>query len=222
MGDVLQLNGHLFLGCQLLPYTGASIEIGSQIRFSSRVIPPDPDSIVGTPFTVPVKIIENVGPDLRGMVMPISYTNKSNEVEVTLDSVSFSGGIIPSGWDKGAKIDNPNKRVAIYAYAQWNSAPIDSGDTGTVAYLHFTRLSLGPLLLVMSTTQVPPSHSFILINAYCADTTIGGTSPSKRIFTPKISLARAGDCNGDGKLDAADVVYLINYLFIEGPPPTGL
>jgi hypothetical protein len=28
-----------------------------------------------------------------------------------------------------------------------------------------------------------------------------------------------GDVNGDGKLNAADVVYLINYLYISGPPP---
>jgi hypothetical protein len=28
-----------------------------------------------------------------------------------------------------------------------------------------------------------------------------------------------GDANGDGIVDVADVVYLINYLFTEGPPP---
>lgn len=219
LGDVLHLTGYLFLGCELLPYTGASIEIGSQIRFSSTLIPRD--SIVGTPFTVPVTMIENVGPDLTGMVIPISYTNKSNEVEVTLDNVTFTGGIIPLDWEKGFRMDNPNKRVVFYAYGQWNSAPIDSGITGMVAQLHFTRLSLGPKPLVMSTTQVPPSHSFILMSAYCADTT-GGTSPSKRIFTPKLSLALMGDCDGNGKLDAADVVYLSNYLYTKGPPPNGL
>jgi parallel beta-helix repeat protein len=29
----------------------------------------------------------------------------------------------------------------------------------------------------------------------------------------------AGDCNGDGVIDIADVVYEINYLFLDGPPP---
>ena len=28
-----------------------------------------------------------------------------------------------------------------------------------------------------------------------------------------------GDANGDGKIDIADVVYLVNYLFIDGPAP---
>jgi hypothetical protein len=30
---------------------------------------------------------------------------------------------------------------------------------------------------------------------------------------------KCGDVDGDGGLNAADVVYLINYLFIDGPPP---
>jgi len=29
----------------------------------------------------------------------------------------------------------------------------------------------------------------------------------------------SGDANCDGKVDVADVVYLLNYLFISGPPP---
>ena len=28
-----------------------------------------------------------------------------------------------------------------------------------------------------------------------------------------------GDANCDGVVNSADVVYLINYLFINGPPP---
>jgi hypothetical protein len=32
----------------------------------------------------------------------------------------------------------------------------------------------------------------------------------------------AGDCNNDETVNIADMVYLINYLFIEGPPPVAL
>jgi hypothetical protein len=32
----------------------------------------------------------------------------------------------------------------------------------------------------------------------------------------------AGDANNDEAVDVADVVYLINYLFISGPPPVAL
>jgi hypothetical protein len=37
----------------------------------------------------------------------------------------------------------------------------------------------------------------------------------------KPSFAR-GDTNGDGEINAGDVVYLINYLFVEGPAPSPL
>lgn len=219
LGDVLQLQGYLFMGCNLIPYTGVSVEVGSNIRISSQIIPPD-TTTPGTSVTIPVKIIENEGPYLTGFVIPLSYASDSGQVEVTLDNVSFSGGITPGSWYTGSKIDNVNKRTVFFAYANPQAVDsIDSGTIGVIAELHFTRTSLDPLPLVMSTTQVPPSHSIMLIKSYCAG---GEVSPSERIFTPKISLARAGDCNGDGILNASDVVYLTNYLYIGGPPPTGL
>ncbi len=217
LGDLLQLNGFLFFDCDLIAYTGVSVEVGSQIRISSTLIPPD--TIAGTTAAVPVRIIENVGPYLTGLVIPLSYASDAGQVEVDLDYVDFSGGIVPLDWYTGSKIDNVNKRVVFYAYADpLGVTPIDSGTVGTIAQLHFTRTSLDSLPLVMSTTQVPPSHSLILIKDYCAN----GTSPSERIFTPKLSLARKGDCNGDGEVDVGDVSYLINYLFLGASPPVGL
>ena len=38
------------------------------------------------------------------------------------------------------------------------------------------------------------------------------------VYTSQPSFKR-GDVNGDGKIDVVDVVYLINYLFNDGPPP---
>jgi len=37
----------------------------------------------------------------------------------------------------------------------------------------------------------------------------------------KPSFAR-GDANGDGEINSGDIVYLINYLFVEGPAPSPL
>jgi hypothetical protein len=217
LGDLLQLNGYLFFGCNLIEYTGVSVEVGSQIRISSTLIPPD--TVLGTTATIPVKIIENQGPYLTGMVIPLSFASDPGQVEVALDYVDFSGGIVPLDWYTGSKIDNVNKKVVFYAYADpLGVTPIDSGTVGIIAQLHFTRTSVDSLPLVMSTTQVPPSHSFILIRDYCAN----GIPPSERIFTPKLSLARKGDCNGDGEVDTGDVMYLINYLFLGTSPPIGL
>ena len=40
--------------------------------------------------------------------------------------------------------------------------------------------------------------------------------------TIKYFQSLRGDCNRDGIIDIADVVYLINYLFIDGPAPVPL
>lgn len=215
MGDLLQLIGYFYAGCDLLPYTGASVRVGSDIRFSSDLILPMDGNTLDTTY---IKIIENGGPDLMGMVIPISYANQPNEVEVTLDSVSFDGSIIPSEWARSAGIDNVNKTVLLFLYADDHTEPpLNSGTTGLVATLYFTKVVDGDPLAI-STTEIPPSHFFMLISSYCAD----GIPPSERIFTPKLSLNRNGDANCDGIIDLGDVLYTINYLYKGGPPPCGL
>jgi len=214
MGDLLQLIGYYFSGCSFLPYTGASVRVSSQIRFSSDLIF---SMSSGTLDTTYIKIIANGGPDLMGMVIPLSYANLPGEVEVSLDQVSFTGSILPAGWNKQAAIDNTNKRVLIYIYPNYIDPPLVSGTTGIVATLYFTKVANGDPLAI-SATEIPPSHQFILISAYCA----GVVPPSARIFTPMLSLALNGDVNCDGIVDVGDVVYTINYLFKQGPPPCGM
>jgi hypothetical protein len=217
LGDVFQLIGHLFAGCDLLPYTGASVRVGSDIRFSSDLIFPM-DTLGNVGDTTLIKIIANGGPNLTGMVIPLSFASEPGEVQVTLDNVSFDGTIAPSPWSKSATIDNVEKRVLLYLYANSQAEPsIPTGTTGLVATLYFTKVVDGDALAI-STTEIPPSHSFTLMSAYCAD----GTSPSERIFTPMVSLALNGDVNCDGIIDLGDAVYTLNYLFKGGPPPCGL
>lgn len=217
LGDLLQFIGSFFHGCTYLNYTGASVRVGSQIRFSSDLIY---SMVAGLTDTTYLKIIENGGPDLKGMVIPLSFANRPNEVEVDLDSVSFVGSIIPpvwEGWQTLVSIDNVNKTVLVTAYAEQTGQSIPADSTGVVASLHFSKVTDG-IPLAMSSTEVPPSHSFMLISAYCAN----GTPPSERIFSPKVSLALNGDVTCDGKVDVGDVVYTVNYLYKNGPPPCGM
>jgi hypothetical protein len=215
MGDLLQLIAHLTLQCDLLPYTGSSVRVGSNIRFSSDLILVAPGSTLDT---TRINIIINGGPDLMGMVIPLSYASQPGEVQVVLDNVSFDGTILPPDWALASEIDNVNKTVLLYPYAdQYYDPPLDSGSTGLVATLYFGKVADGDPLAI-SATEVPPSHSLALISSYCAD----GTPPSQRIFSPMLSLALNGDANCDGVVTAGDIVYLINYLFKSGPPPCGL
>ena len=215
IGDVLQLIGNLFHGCNLMPYTGVSVRVGSQIRFSSDLIAVADGS---TRDTTCINIITNGGPDLMGMVIPLSFANQAGEVEVNLAEVNLDGTILPGDWDRSYVIDNVNKTLLLRPYADaLTDTPLPQGTTGLVVTLYFDEVVAGDPL-AMSTTEIPPSHSFTLISAYCAD----GTPPSQRIFSPMLSLALNGDVNCDGMVDLGDVVYTLNYLFKNGPPPCGL
>ena len=142
--------------------------------------------------------------------IPLSFANKPNEVEVTLDNVSFNGGIVEGS--ASAAIDNVNKTVLLHS-----TGLIPVGTTGLVATLYFTKTSDGGPL-AMSVTEIPPSHSFMLIGPACSE----GAPSNDRIFNPKISLAKKGDVNCDGVVDVGDAVYITNYLYRGGPPPCGL
>ena len=215
IGDLLQLIGYYFSSCNFIPYTGASLRVGSEIRYSSDMISVADGSTLDT---TRINIIANGGPDLMGMVIPLSFANQPNEMEVDLVNVDFTGTIIPPDWDMSYVIDNVNKTVLLRPYADNTSdTPLLDGTTGLVATLHFSEVVDGDPL-AMTTTEIPPSHSFSLISAYCAN----GTSPSERIFSPMLSLALNGDVNCDGIVNIGDVVYTVNYLYKGGPPPCGL
>jgi hypothetical protein len=215
IGDVLQLTGSLFSGCSLLPYTGVSVKVSSQIRFSSDLILIEDTN---TRDTTLIEIIANGGPDITGMVIPLSFANQAGEMEVDLAEVKFDGTIIPYDWDMQYRIDNVNKTLLLYPYGNNpTDTPLTQGTTGLVATLYFDQVVAGNPVS-MSVTEIPPSHQFMLISAYCAD----GTPPSERIFSPMLSLARNGDVNCDGVVNLSDAIYTLNYLFKNGPPPCGM
>jgi hypothetical protein len=222
MGDVLQLIGYLYAGCSLLPYTGATIKESKEILFYADAIRNVGN---GNPQTIEIKIIKNNGPDLMGMIIPISYANKPGDVDVTLNSVTFAGSIIPTEWWKPFKTDNVNKRVLLYIYPNTSTdPPITTGTVGLVAKLNFSQnTQIDTLSHTPSVTEFPPSHSFMLIKSFCADTVHNsGNSPSERIFTTENHLTVRGDANCSGEVELGDIVQLIRYLYFFAPAPLGL
>jgi hypothetical protein len=208
MADLLHFAEYFVTGdCWPLPYLGIGVRQSSEIWFSSDLIF---SMETGTLDTTCIKIVENGGPELSAMVIPLSFANEPNEVEVTLDDVSFKGSIAEGS--AAAAIDNVNKTVLLHS-----TGPLPVGTTGVVATLYFTKTSDGSPL-TMSVTEIPPSHSFMLVGPACA----GGAPSNDRVFNPKISLAKKGDLNCDGVIDIGDAVYITNYLYRGGPPPCGL
>jgi hypothetical protein len=213
--DVLQLIGHLAGGCDLLPYTGVSVRVGSDIRFSSDLISIAEGS---TRDTTTINIIANGGPDLTGMVIPLSFQSEGDELVANLAEVSFDGTIVPPDWATTYDIDNDEKTLLLFLYADNSTdTPLAEGTTGLVVTLYFDQVVAG-MPLAMSVTDIELSHSLTLTSAYCAD----GTLPSERIFSPMLSLALNGDVNCDGIVNVGDAIYTLNYLFKNGPPPCEL
>jgi len=55
-----------------------------------------------------------------------------------------------------------------------------------------------------------------MVHPVWTDTRLG----NQDVFTAGVGFIRYGDVNGDGNIDVADVIYLINFLWRGGPPPT--
>jgi hypothetical protein len=213
LADALQLIGYLYYGCDIQPYTGDDARPTSQIRFGPAVIhfPVPPTT------TTDIEIIENGGPDVMGIVIPLSFANQPAQATVDLQSVTF-GPVIPPEWQTNAVIDNINKTVIIYAYAESRTdPPLATGVTGVVATLNFLQVAPGASFCVLC-QDMPPPHSFMLIRWFCAD--LPDNPPAERILAPMEALT--GDFNGDATLNLGDLVYLLNYLFRGGPPPCAL
>jgi hypothetical protein len=87
------------------------------------------------------------------------------------------------------------------------------GNTCIGGFVSSTVTSVSPTVTSPATVVTSPSPMVITPT----DTV---TSPATQVTT--VCAAIRGDVNADGKITAADVVYLINYLFISGPAPDPL
>ncbi len=122
---------------------------------------------------------------------------------------SFAGGTLrwryPAGGPTGAKVRSSP------AVDSLNNVYVGSDD----GYLYALEGDSGKLIwsyFLGDTIRFSPSIG--------PDSTIYVGADDGYIYA--INQCVSGDANGDGIWNASDVVYLINYLFISGPPPVPL
>jgi hypothetical protein len=222
LGDVFQCAGYLVGQCAPMPYTGLPPSF-SDIEFTFPKITGGP---LGVPFDVALNLTDNPGPDLMGIIITFSYQHEEGHVGVDLDNVDFTGTIVPPEWNTGFTIDNDNSKAFLWLYAGGSdNPPLPAGTIGLIATLTFTRTENpnGASTVLSHTVFQHPdaleepaaTHSPMLITDYYAN----GTSPPDRMVVPKYVFRLIGDVNCDGQVNIADVVYLINFLFLGGPPP---
>jgi hypothetical protein len=133
---------------------------------------------------------------------------------VTYDSVTFRETIFPALQYRTVNPDLGASKVLIGAIPV--SEPPIPPTWGLFATLCFTLDSNTGLVMVDS-TFFPPINPLIFTT-----TEPEGFKPQFVVGDFPVLQYLPGDVNFDGKLDVIDIVYLVNYLYIDGTPPPHL
>lgn len=203
-GDIKQITGYLFNGKQLFPSEGTDLVVPSRIKITTGWVTP---SLYETSVTQEIRINTVNQPDLYNLVIPLSYQHFPGQTELNCTDVDFTGTLIPSGSEY--VIDSSNKKVLIFGRAE-----IPSGSDGVIAKINFEVVTPGSPTEIR-VTHFHPDNTIILISKEYYE--IG--DPPGRLLLPEFFTNYIGEVGCDGKVSVSDVVYLINYLFKNGPPP---
>lgn len=127
---------------------------------------------------------------------------------IVIDSVSFVGSRVEEANVKRAFIDSLNQKLLIGVTMFYDTIP--SG-RGLLSNLYFTIFDTG--YVEIDTAFYPPSN----VLTFCGY--VGAWIPVFVEFQMDLIPLIAGDVNNDGEANIVDAVYLVNYLFRNGPPP---
>jgi hypothetical protein len=101
--------------------------------------------------------------------------------------------------------------VIAFTAVAYNPANAMPAGVGEIARIHFYVQDTG--IVELDTTFWGPMYS------YFSDTAAHNYFPRVVKSQHHIVPSLPGDVNQSGAVDIADVVFLINYLFMQGPPP---
>jgi hypothetical protein len=183
---------------------------------------PDGDTVFFPEGGGDVTIHINIWNDdsLRGIAVPLTDLAYGPPSYAILDSAKNNGAEDPLCF-VGSRVEDFEVKICnlalnpprvLYGAVIFQVEPMPPGD-GLFATMVFTVEDTGTICL--DTTFFPPQNSLKFVTGV---QTIGFTPQFiSRCFHTAPYLC--GDANGDRFVDIVDVVYLVNYLFKEGPAP---
>lgn len=163
----------------------------------------------------------------RGQIRALLYDSLNNSKADTIDL--FVLDINPFQ----AIIIDPPYGCTLYNETPMRAAALNPYEISEVTYQHRHQDSLMWTDIPDGTSSEPDSFPTIwyvseippglyLLRAAAKDS-LGAPDPNPPTIQVWVSLSPApGDANGDGVIDISDVVYLLNYLFKGGEPPSPL
>lgn len=157
-----------------------------------------------------VPMVVAIDESLRVMAIPLYWTGP-----IRLDTAIFVGQRSELMSLKYCYIDNYYKTVLLTGGSSQGEALIPPGD-GILIYLYFTVLDTGTV--TVDTISNPPDMYYFYDNS--GDPIMPFFYSSESRILPNTTFP--GDANFDGHTTISDVVWLINYLFKGGPPPSYL
>lgn len=185
----------------LIPVSGDTVEI------ITRPINPHETEAV-------IEIWLKAKEELQALALPFEYT--CSEPGLVLDSIVIGPDLTGESTQLVADfIDSVSNKAAI-GYANIGSYyGIGPGDI-LIATLYFKlQDNPGPQFIHLDTTHVDPSNRYIF-------TRWEGMSFTTDAFLPVFLEYICGDANNDGVPNISDAVWMLNFVFLGGPPPIPL
>jgi len=174
------------------------------VRFGEVIVEVSGPPYQGTAF-VPLVVFNDEA--VSGMNIPLIWTGP-----LSCDSGKFVGERVEYLTVKGVLIYNGEKRLEGVAWSGSAIPPfyIPPGD-GDFVHLYFSVLDTG--YVTIDTTTLP-WQQFCFLDTF-AHEYYPQFLPTEFHILPYLP----GDVNGDAVVEIGDVIFLINYLYRNGPPP---
>jgi len=204
-GDLIQLIGGIFGPATLYPSPGTDLPLPSHVKFFyNRQVP-----TAQVDFELPIYVKAPDGFAVESFILPFSYSAEAGQATLTCTGIEYE----PQFSNCQFTI-YPDDEIFVLYTDPTPPIPtaIPAGFEGLMCTVTFNSTGgADPNYVVMTATS---TLSPLLYNQnYFDDINM------ERVYLPEIIRSRYGDANGDGSVNIADAVVIINFVFAGGAPP---